>query len=228
MAKRFIETTIWTQNKWFRKLRVEYKLVWFYILTNCDTVGVWEDDFELASFIIGFDYDKADVYKSFEGKIKVMNDRKIWIVDFCNFQYGELKEENIKNRPHQSYIALLKNHRLWIDYTKSLQRLKDKDKDKEQDKDINIPFEDFWNLYDKKRGDKVKLEKKWNNLTDIERNKIIDYIPKYKESQPDKAFRKDPETFLNNKSWNDEIIKNESNGKSTGSLKKVDSYWPDR
>jgi hypothetical protein len=34
----------------------------------------------------------------------------------------------------------------------------------------------------------------------------MDYIPKYKIAQPDKKFRKDPQTFLNNKSWLDEII----------------------
>jgi hypothetical protein len=71
---------------------------------------------------------------------------------------------------------------------------------------INIKFDVFWNLYDKKRGDKIKIEKKWNKLKNDERTAIIEYIPKYKESQPDKQFRKDPDTFLNNKSWNDEII----------------------
>lgn len=74
---------------------------------------------------------------------------------------------------------------------------------------INIDFDFFWNEYDKKVGDKAKLKKKWERLTDKERQAIMDYIPPYKEAQPDKAFRKNPETFLNNKSWNDEIIKPE-------------------
>jgi len=67
-------------------------------------------------------------------------------------------------------------------------------------------FEEFWILYDKKVGDKVKLEKKWSSLSKQEKEAAMHYIPKYKESQPDKKFRKNPETFLNNKSWNDEII----------------------
>jgi hypothetical protein len=71
---------------------------------------------------------------------------------------------------------------------------------------INVPFEDFWNLYDKKRGDKNKLTKKWNALRNEDRDAIIKHLPKYKKSQPDKKFRKNPETYLNNKSWNDEII----------------------
>ena len=71
---------------------------------------------------------------------------------------------------------------------------------------INIDFDWFWNDYDKKVGDKQKLKKKWNKLTDEERQNAMNYIDLYKKSQPNKQFRKNPETFLNNKSWNDEII----------------------
>ena len=38
-------------------------------------------------------------------------------------------------------------------------------------KEINIDFNIFWDLYDKKRGDKSKLEKKWNELSQINLNK---------------------------------------------------------
>jgi len=84
---------------------------------------------------------------------------------------------------------------------------KDKDKDK-----INISFEKFWDLYDKKVGKKEKIEKKWIGLSDNIRQQIIDNIPVYKDSQPDKRFRKNPETYLNNDSWDDEIIQNKING----------------
>jgi hypothetical protein len=67
-------------------------------------------------------------------------------------------------------------------------------------------FNDFWEAYDKKRGDQKKLKKKWETLKQSEKEKILEYIPNYKLAQPDKNFRKDPQTFLNNKSWNDEII----------------------
>jgi len=73
-------------------------------------------------------------------------------------------------------------------------------------KEINISFDLFWDMYGKKRGDKEKLIVKWENLSDKERADIIAYIPKYIISQPDNKFRKDPQTFLNNKSWNDELI----------------------
>ena len=36
---------------------------------------------------------------------------------------------------------------------------------------------------------------------------MIKYIPNYKSATPDKKYRKNPETFLNNRSWKDELIK---------------------
>ena len=79
--------------------------------------------------------------------------------------------------------------------------------DENVNKDINIDFEWFWNDYDKKVGAKDKLKKKWHKLSDEERQNAMNYIELYKEAVPDKQFRKNPETFLNNKSWNDEIIR---------------------
>lgn len=75
-----------------------------------------------------------------------------------------------------------------------------------KEKEPNYSFDEFWELYDKKTGERKKLTKKWLALTDEERETIMNYIPKYIECQPDKQFRKNPETFLNNKSWNDELI----------------------
>jgi hypothetical protein len=80
--------------------------------------------------------------------------------------------------------------------------------------DVNIAFDWFWNDYDKKVGDKTKLKKKWNKLSDEERQNAMNYIELYKQAVTDKQFRKNPETFLNNKSWNDEIIKSTTNNYS--------------
>lgn len=75
------------------------------------------------------------------------------------------------------------------------------------EKEPNISFETFWNAYDKKRGDKEKLSKKWGKLTDAIRTEIMAYVPKYVKATPDKEYRKNPETFLNNKTWEDELPK---------------------
>lgn len=68
------------------------------------------------------------------------------------------------------------------------------------------PFEEFWKDYDKKVGDKDKLMKKWAKVSLQDRRLIKAYIPLYKLAQSEKRYRKNPETFINNKSWNDELI----------------------
>lgn len=67
-------------------------------------------------------------------------------------------------------------------------------------------FDDFWDLYDKKVGKKSKLEKKWSKLSQSTKEKIMEYIPNYVISQPRKQYRMNPETFLNNDGWENEII----------------------
>ncbi len=76
------------------------------------------------------------------------------------------------------------------------------------------PFENFWELYDKKIGKKLKIENKWNKLSEKIRKEIMEYIPYYIKSQSNKKYRKNPETFLNNEGWKDELI-TEQDGKQT-------------
>ncbi|HNU62767.1 MAG TPA: hypothetical protein PKL04_11260 [Methanofastidiosum sp.] len=82
----------------------------------------------------------------------------------------------------------------------------------EGEKEINIPFDYFWSMYDKKI-DRAKCEKKWQRLTDDEREECMYYLPAYVKATPDIKFRRNPETYLNNKSWQNEII---GNGKHKG------------
>ena len=75
-----------------------------------------------------------------------------------------------------------------------------------------LPFQDFWDAYDKKR-DRPTSERLWSALKPADQQAIMDYLPSYKEAQPDKRFRKDPTTFLRHKSWEDEIIHNSTPNK---------------
>lgn len=76
-------------------------------------------------------------------------------------------------------------------------------------------FDRFWDLYGKKVGDKVKIKKKFLSLSKADREKIFETLPAYVESTPDKQFRKHPQTYLNNRSWEDEIIQRNNNGQSS-------------
>lgn len=74
---------------------------------------------------------------------------------------------------------------------------------------LNFSFDDFWNLYDKKvtgKGGLPAMQKKWASLKDDERTAIMVYIPRYIKHQPDKQYRKNPEGFLNQRAWENEIV----------------------
>ena len=67
-------------------------------------------------------------------------------------------------------------------------------------------FDRAWNLYEKKVGCKSKLEKKWNSMSQKDRKAAIEYIPLYVIATEDKKYRKNFQTFLNQRGWEDEII----------------------
>ena len=82
----------------------------------------------------------------------------------------------------------------------------DSDSGIDNDKEIlRGEFDKFWNIYNKKIGDKEKLFTKWLKIKPSDKNIIFQTLPRYVAST-EKQFRKNPETYLNNHSWNDEIV----------------------
>ena len=69
-------------------------------------------------------------------------------------------------------------------------------------------FDHFWDMYDKKKA-RPKCEGLWKKLTGKELELIFNNLPNYVLSTPEKQFRSNPETWLRNKGWNDEVIINE-------------------
>lgn len=69
---------------------------------------------------------------------------------------------------------------------------------------LNEEFEQWWNLYNKKRG-KPKCLNKWLHMTKKDRAACIAATPKYVASITNKVYQKDPLTYLNGRAWEDEI-----------------------
>lgn len=67
------------------------------------------------------------------------------------------------------------------------------------------PFETFWNAYNKMRN-RGECELIWQRLSDTSKANIMQHVTKYVASTPNKKYRKDPITYLKNRSWEDEII----------------------
>ena len=129
MAKRFTDTEKW-KKKFIRNLKLDYKVLWLYILDDCNHAGIWEVDIEVAEIRTGCKFNEEVAIDLLGDNIVVFDNGNKWFIpDFIEFQYGEL---NPKNRVHESVLTLLSKYK-----NKGLVRgLKDpKDKDKEKDKD---------------------------------------------------------------------------------------------
>ncbi|GEM_PF-868247 len=144
-------------------------------------------------------------------KIKrVITEFDLFVIEGDEF-YSESALERLSKRKEKSKKASESANTRWKNANGMRSHgdrnaIKEKKVKEKKVKNTVIPFSSFWDSYGKKVGDKTKLEKKWNKLSDEDRKAIMDYIPAYIKATPDKKYRKNPETFLNNHSWNDEIV----------------------
>ena len=65
-------------------------------------------------------------------------------------------------------------------------------------------FTKFWNLYNKKAGTK-DAKNKFMKLPMADIDKIFETLPAYIKATPDITYRKLPVTYLNQRTWEDEI-----------------------
>ena len=135
MAKRFTCTDKW-KKRFIKELPLEYKLLWFYILDDCDHAGIWHIDFEVAGIRIDAEIDPEIAANLFSDKIHIFDNGDKWFIpSFIDFQYNILNE-NVK--AHKSVIDRLEKYDLltvYKQFTKSYVSIKDKDKDKDKDKE---------------------------------------------------------------------------------------------
>ena len=196
MFKRLTDTDKWKKNVWFRKLPKDYKLLWLYVNDDCDNVGVWEVDLELANILMGTECELEKASEIFEKRIyefTTENDTLKWFVkNFCDFQYsGKNKSFNPTspaNIPQQSYVELLKrhglldlaisiskgNHSLSIPYAKGTRTHIDNDIDNDIDNEVEV---------------NLKVEEKREKKLRLKRNKeqfelIWSEYPKKREKKP--------------------------------------------
>ena len=91
-------------------------------------------------------------------------------------------------------------------------------------------FEKFWKMYGKP-VEKKKCRSKWNRIKSVDQELIFKNLPAYVQATPDRQYRKNPSTYLNNECWNDEIIKETKNGKTQHNYTGIDnrpSVFPER
>lgn len=205
MAKRYTDTEKY-KKPFLRGLPGAYKLFWDYLYHSCDHAGIWIVDFEIAQIYLGQDMlvNKEDALKYFnqdEQRIVELNHGSKWFIpSFIEFQYGELHENN---KVHYSILQIFKKYNVkYKGLARGLQSPMDKDKEKDKDKES---FDKFWKLYNKSAA-KEKCINLWYKIKPELYEIIYAHVINYVKATPDKQYRKNPDTYLRNQCWNDEII----------------------
>ena len=103
------DTDKW-KKRFLRELKPQHKLLWFYILDDCNHAGIWDVDIEVASIRVGEELIYDMLPQAFLDKIVIFDNGDKWFIpDFIDFQYGEL---NPNSNVHKSVIALLDKYNL--------------------------------------------------------------------------------------------------------------------
>ncbi len=104
--KRFHDTNIW-DKAWFDDLEPRQKLLWMYLKDACDCAGVWSPNWRRASYCVGQKVGPDDLVALGSERVIVLPNRKVWLVAFVAFQYGDLTE---KCAPHRRVLEALRRN----------------------------------------------------------------------------------------------------------------------
>ena len=198
---------------------IGYGLFWAIIEDLYNNANALQSDYEG----IAYDYRiEIEVVKS------VINDFDLFVFDGETF--GSLSvQKRIDERDSKSVKARESAHKRWTN-ANAMQtqcdsnaikeskgkEIKEKKVNKVKETKVNIvddKFEDWYLWYDNRKN-KEKAQTIWNTLTEQEKDLALRCVQDYVNSTPDKQFRKHPTTYLNQKSFNDEItIRNTNNSK---------------
>jgi len=133
-------------------------------------------------------------------------------------RYGHVTKEQLKNMSDIEILEFNKiNDNLMIsggesggDRDFSQSKVKESKRKESKVKEINTKevdnkFKIFWTIYDKSVNKENTLIE-WNKLDENTKDEILLYVPNYVKSKGNKRYQKDPLNFINDKTWNDEII----------------------
>ena len=114
MAKRFTDTEKWKKG-FVRSLPPAYKLLWLYMLDDCDNAGVWQVEVEVASIRIGAKLNEKEALKLFGNNIISFDKGSKWFIkEFVKFQQGvnHIAELNSNSNPHKSILRIVEQYKL--------------------------------------------------------------------------------------------------------------------
>ena len=113
MPLRWTVTEKW-KDKWFRQLKPSYKLLWFYLLDNCDISGIIEWDIDLWTRDLGFRFNEEDIRQTFRQRILfIPKTEYIWIPKFIEIQQRcAIEGLNPENNAHKGILKTIEKYSL--------------------------------------------------------------------------------------------------------------------
>ena len=110
MSNRFTKTEKW-QDKDFRLLSPESKLMFLYLIDCCDIAGFWEIDVARAAFDIGLNHDQISGAIKGLNKPCLIGEKFLWLRNFVKHQSNLPLALN--NNCHVGIIQRLNEHKHW-------------------------------------------------------------------------------------------------------------------
>ena len=177
----------------------------------------WQRDGKLSIDDITRRYKNESIIQSLSGRFFSVNDGIISI-NFLDEQLedanhiSKVNSENGKKGAEKRKMLATAKQSLSEPLANFSKEKKNKRKEEEElniekSLSLELAFNTFWDLYDKKT-DAKNCKAKFLKLNDTERAMIFKVVKNYVDSTPDKKFRKNPSTWLNGKCWED-ILENE-------------------
>lgn len=187
------------------KIKPNHCAIYYFALEHCNRLG-WKQKFGFPTSMVL----EATGIKSYSVYKKTFDE----LVEYGFFEVIEYS----KNQYSSNIIALKENYKAPIKALDNafIKHSSKQDESISQSTDsiniqdtinkntIELSFEKFWDMYQKKEG-KSKCLSKFEKLKQTEIEKIFETLPTYIKNTPDVKYRKNPLTYLNGKHWEDEI-----------------------
>ena len=232
--KRFTETDKWKDPS-FLKMKPVEKLVYFYIMDNCNNAGFMEWDIDICAMFTGMKSEHVSgAYEGLNrGFVGAKNSNWIYVPEFLKLQKN--LPLNSENNAHRQIIAIVEDMRPLfasiaedlLGPNKGLGRGigKGKVNGKVKVTDYTPEFEEWWKVYPKRKGSNPKdvAFKKWK-LALNEKGVTAELLQRGAETfrafcegegNVGTAFVPMASTWLNQKRWGDELDIDE-NGNGAG------------
>ena len=122
MAKRFIDTEIFS-DPWFMDLSVNAKLLYIYMITNCNHAGIIDINWKLAEFQTGIkqlskSYERLT--KEYDNRIIRLRDSYYFIPKYISFQYPGFPKSKV--RQQEGAIKILIEFNLFDEKNQTLNK----------------------------------------------------------------------------------------------------------